>query len=81
MKRDDVTHSEKIMESVECPDCGCQKFYVKNPDDPYELYVFDCESGRLVFEDETVDVDDDTETYCDRCAWHGRYGTLKPTNK
>ena len=67
---------------MKCPLCGCEEFYVKDPDDEYELYEFTCKDGAVVFQ-EGVDadgappVDDATETYCNRCAWHGRKETLK----
>ena len=25
---------------MKCPQCGCEKFYVKDPDDEYETYEF-----------------------------------------
>ena len=35
---------------MKCPLCGCKKFYLKDPDDEYETYGFDCESGEACFD-------------------------------
>ena len=61
---------------MKCPQCGCEKFYVKDPDDEYETYEFAWRDGNVEF---SADVDssscpevcDDTETFCDKCSWHG----------
>ena len=65
-----------------CPVCGNKKFYVKNPDDEYDIYVFECRDGTICFEEPMADEDgpeisEDTETYCDTCAWHDRFDRLK----
>ena len=64
-----------------CPICGCEHFYVKNPDDEYEKCEFDLKSGQAVFaseEDESwrPDLTDATVSYCDNCAWHGKLSEL-----
>lgn len=66
-----------------CPLCGCKRFYVKNPDDEYDLCEFDCIDGEPVFDsnleaDQRPDIEQATETYCNQCAWHGRFGDLAP---
>ena len=38
--------------------------------------------GEMVFtnmepESETLEVNDDTEAFCSRCAWHDKFKTLK----
>lgn len=65
------------MKDIECPDCASRKFYVKDPDDEFEVYEFECRSGRIEFVDGKADIDEKTEIYCDRCAWHGNYQNLK----
>jgi hypothetical protein len=30
------------MKDIECPDCGSRKFYVKDPEDGFEVYEFEC---------------------------------------
>ena len=67
---------------MKCPVCGCLEFYVKDPDDEYEIYEFTCKDGDVVFDDD-VDANDvplmnaSIETYCNKCAWHGEMETLK----
>jgi hypothetical protein len=60
-----------------CPLCGCEKFYVKNPEDGYETFEFDVKKGEIVFASEEArrecpKITEETETYCDNCAWHGK---------
>ena len=67
---------------MKCPQCGCVEFYVKDPDDEYETYEFGWRDGNVEF---GVDVDssscpdivDDTETFCDKCSWHGSVRDLR----
>lgn len=65
-----------------CPVCGCRQFHVKNPDDAYDTYEFECEDGEICF-DEALDADEcpeitaATETYCNQCAWHDRFDKIK----
>ena len=69
------------MTESKCPVCGCTKFYIKNPDDEYDTIEFVCEEGRPVFETEAegeqANIDEETNTYCDKCSWHGRFEELK----
>ena len=67
---------------MECPLCGCQDFYIKNPDDEFETYEFSVGSGEVRFsadgdEPSAADVRDTTETFCNRCAWHGKLEDLR----
>ncbi len=66
------------MTEMECPLCGCEQFYVKDTDDEYETYAFSCPNGEIVFSSqgdglEHPEIHERTETYCNRCAWHGKY--------
>jgi hypothetical protein len=70
------------MSQSKCPVCGCEKFYVKNPDDEYDIYGFECRDGEICFEEELEeeerpDIGDGTETFCSRCAWHDKFNALK----
>ena len=70
------------MASMKCPDCGAQRFYVKDPDDQYTISEFSLEKGEIEYLDSEEDMDhleitEDTETFCDRCAWHDKFKTLK----
>ena len=62
---------------MKCPACGCKNFYVKNPDDDYDVYEFTCNDGNISFEDnidedDVPQISDSTEAYCNKCAWHGK---------
>ena len=70
------------MARSKCPVCGSEKFHVKNPDDQYDIYEFECQDGEVCFEDDLADeacppVDDNTETFCNTCAWHDKFDKLK----
>jgi len=65
-----------------CPDCGCHSFYIKDPEDQYELFEFEFKEGKIISSDKEtysnpLEVGDETETYCDKCAWHDKFKTLK----
>jgi len=65
------------MAELKCPLCGSNSFYAKDPTDPYEIYEFDLSEGKMIFssevdESDLPEVDQETETYCNRCAWHGK---------
>ena len=45
----------------------------------YQMYL---EQGKVVFDPETNEAElpelvEDTETYCNKCAWHDKFKTLK----
>ena len=66
---------------MKCPTCGCQKFYIKDPEDKYETHPIELKEGGMVaFCDQTatdgLQIQPDTETYCDRCLWHGKLRQL-----
>lgn len=70
------------MTEMKCPDCGCQSFYIKDPEDQYELFEFKLKEGEIISseretEPNPLEVGDETETYCDKCAWHDKFKTLK----
>ena len=70
------------MADSKCPLCGSQSFFFKDPVDPFEIYEFDLEGGKIKFsseieESELPTVEGETETYCNRCAWHDKLKTLK----
>ena len=62
---------------MKCPTCGCDEFYVKDPDDEYEIYNFTLRNGKIEFDSgldtsTLPEVTNQSETFCDRCAWHGK---------
>ncbi len=70
------------MKKTKCPVCGSTHFFVRDPDDAYETYEFECREGEVCFDDgvdpgEAPDVVDDTEAYCTSCSWHDRFGKLR----
>ena len=67
---------------MKCPTCGCEKFYVKDTDDEYDIYEFTCPEGRIEFntdydKQEIPKITNETETFCNKCSWHGKFSTLK----
>jgi hypothetical protein len=65
-----------------CPACGCKRFYIKNPDDPYDIHAFECRDGKACFEEnpegnDCPELDDAIETYCDACAWHDKFHKIR----
>lgn len=69
---------------MECPLCGCQDFYVKDPDDEFETHGFNVASGEVRFSSDSQDapppnVQGTTETFCNRCSWHGKLQELEKT--
>ena len=70
------------MPEGKCPVCGCKQFYVKNPEDEYDIYEFECKEGKVCFDtdmdaSETPEVNESTETFCNDCAWHDKFDKLK----
>lgn len=67
---------------MECPLCGCQHFFIKNPDDEFETYEFSVASGQVRFGEDAEaasapEVRGTTETFCNKCSWHGKFQDLK----
>ena len=42
------------MVDSKCPLCGSSSFFVKDPVDPYEIYEFDLEEGKIIFSSEDI---------------------------
>ncbi len=59
-----------------CPVCGSTRFYVKDPTDEYETYEFNLENGQPVFLAENQELLPETESFCQRCSWHGPWRVL-----
>lgn len=62
---------------MKCPLCRSQHFYVKDPEDAYEMFPFNYSEGSICFDPDvdptrTPTIDDGTETFCNQCAWHGK---------
>ena len=70
------------MKDDSCPRCGSDHFYVKNPDDEFDIYEFTYRDGDIQFDPDVdagdaIGIDDQTEIYCNKCAWHVKAGALK----
>ena len=70
--------------AMKCPICGCQEFFVKDPDDEFETREFSVVSGEVRFSTDSHDATDSnvqktTETYCNKCSWHGKFQELNKT--
>jgi hypothetical protein len=66
---------------MKCPICGSHDFFVKDPEDAYETYEIAIKEGELSLCDPAeageLQLVPDTETYCDKCSWHGKLQELK----
>ena len=54
----------------------------QDPEDQYELFEFELKEGKIISSDKEtestpLEVGEETETYCDKCAWHDKFKTLK----
>ena len=61
-----------------CPVCRSNQFFVKDPEDAFELYEFEAQDGQVRFDDpeaaqEAPPVNGGQEIFCRRCAWHGPF--------
>lgn len=59
-----------------CPVCKSDQFYVKDPDDEYEIYEFQVLQGKLHLKDAGSGADaarmaETRDVFCNRCSWHG----------
>lgn len=66
---------------MKCPTCGCEKFYVKDKNDEYEIYEFSTLGENIVFDEELgpqkiPKITNEIDTFCNKCAWHGKFNTL-----
>lgn len=62
-----------------CPVCKSDQFYVKDPDDAFEIYEFQIKNGEIKPADADVDteqINGKREIYCQRCSWHGKKDAL-----
>jgi DNA-directed RNA polymerase subunit RPC12/RpoP len=69
------------MERVKCPDCGAKRFFVKDLEDQFNTSTFNLENGKMEYSDEGtganhIPVSEDTEIFCERCAWHDTFKIL-----
>jgi hypothetical protein len=62
-----------------CPQCGSRRFFVKDTEDPYEVYSFEIAGGEIRFDDseERPPVGPETEAFCNRCSWHDRLKSIE----
>ena len=65
-----------------CPACKSENFYLKDPDDEYEIFEFDLQEGEMIFLGneglkDPPPLRDETRIFCNRCAWNGRKTDLE----
>ncbi len=65
-----------------CPYCGAKHFYVKDPEDQYNIFNFSLADGAIEYSDtaagaDNIQLSEDTEIFCEKCAWHDKMKTLK----
>jgi hypothetical protein len=70
------------MTQSKCPVCGCEQFYLKDPDDEFEVYEFECRDGEVCFAPgpgsaQCPEIDESTEIFCNACAWHDMLEKIK----
>lgn len=70
------------MNNGRCPVCGARQFYIKDPDDQYNIAMFRLDSGEVIYENEEPDsdqiaIDGDSEVFCEKCAWHDKFLMLQ----
>jgi hypothetical protein len=54
------------------------QFYAKDPDDAYEEYRFTLKGEEVVPETaDALTIIRQSEAFCERCAWHGRFKDLE----
>jgi len=68
-----------------CPVCGCKVLFVKDQEDEYELYEFECKDGKICFDSDVNDseapeIESKTEVYCTKCSWHDKFKKLISDN-
>jgi len=69
------------MTDARCPVCKSEDFFVKLSEDQFDVCEFCTKDGEIAFAPDADPADlpeitAETETYCSRCAWHGRYDSL-----
>jgi hypothetical protein len=67
---------------MKCPACRSENFYLKDPEDEYEIFPFSINKGSVCFEtgtdpSNTPAICADTETFCNQCAWRGKFSSLE----
>ena len=65
-----------------CPLCKSKSFYLKDPEDEYEIFEFALKEDSPFFREgnKPTFVSDKLgkeEIYCEQCAWHGKFEELK----
>ncbi len=61
---------------MSCPFCKSDQFYIKDNEDEWETYDFECKNGKIQFTDtaeaeQAEQIKPDRTVYCQRCAWNG----------
>ena len=67
---------------MQCPLCKKKRFYLKDPEDPYETYAFSSDSGGISFDSgldapAVPELSEETRIYCNHCSWNGRFREIQ----
>ncbi len=67
---------------MKCPLCACRRFYIKDPEDPFETLGFECTGDSICFDPEVEasnipELTGNVKIFCDQCAWNGCLDELK----
>ena len=65
-----------------CPACQSETFFLRDPDDEYEIFPFELVGDRIVFREREDPksppaLKEETRIFCNRCAWNGRKTELE----
>lgn len=65
----------------ECPICKSKYFFVRDPEDKYEVIPFELAAKGAVFidgYDPSTELYPEWKVFCDHCSRHGAYAKLCP---
>ena len=61
---------------MKCPYCGSLHFYLKDPEDEYDIHEFVIREERVCFEPDddeaSPEIRSESEIFCNQCSWHGK---------
>jgi hypothetical protein len=65
-----------------CPLCKSDEFLVKDPENEFDFWEFECTDGQIHFSDadaslEAPEMTGEREVYCRCCSWHGKIDKIK----
>jgi hypothetical protein len=66
---------------MSCPICKSEQFFLKDPQDEFEIYEFEARKGDICFDnpasaENLQEITAEQEVFCRRCSWHGHFKTI-----